>query len=564
MTDHKLQLVLCWHMHQPQYRDAHDGSWRRPWTWLHGIKDYTDMAAHLETVPGARAVVNFSTVLLEQLAVYAGSIARWKQDGAAIGDPLLDALGGSAPYSGLAAGKKLELTAACLHANKTHMIKAFPAYSALAVRARIAIEQDLPLDEARFRDLLVWYHLVWTGESLRREFPMLRGLLHKAESFSDEDARQLLLLIGEVLADIIPRYRKLCGTGRVELSLTPHAHPILPLLIDMETAREARPGAALPDVRYPGGEARCRWHIERALTLYAQHFGVRPRGCWPSEGGVSEPVLPLLHEYGFEWTATGTNVLTNSIGKDAENAHLQMWRRSEGLEGGGIACFFRDDELSDRIGFQYSQWGADDAVNDLIARLEAIRRDWKGGTPPVVGIIMDGENAWEHFPYNAWFFLQHLYSRLVAHPHIELTTFSALLDTKRDSGELPHLVAGSWVYGDFSVWIGDPQKNRAWELLCAAKEAVDRVLGSDQEVDREAILEQLSVCEASDWFWWLGGGNTAEDSAAFDSLFREHLSVLYNMLGETPPDELTSELTIGIEAEDTAADAEGAMRRANR
>jgi alpha-amylase/alpha-mannosidase (GH57 family) len=564
MTDHKLQLVLCWHMHQPQYRDAHDGSWRRPWTWLHGIKDYTDMAAHLETVPGARAVVNFSTVLLEQLAVYAGSIARWKQDGAAIGDPLLDALGGSAPYSGLAAGKKLELTAACLHANKTHMIKAFPAYSALAVRARIAIEQDLPLDEARFRDLLVWYHLVWTGESLRREFPMLRGLLHKAESFSDEDARQLLLLIGEVLADIIPRYRKLCGTGRVELSLTPHAHPILPLLIDMETAREARPGAALPDVRYPGGEARCRWHIERALTLYAQHFGVRPRGCWPSEGGVSEPVLPLLHEYGFEWTATGTNVLTNSIGKDAENAHLQMWRRSEGLEGGGIACFFRDDELSDRIGFQYSQWGADDAVNDLIARLEAIRRDWKGGTPPVVGIIMDGENAWEHFPYNAWFFLQHLYSRLVAHPHIELTTFSALLDTKRDSGELPHLVAGSWVYGDFSVWIGDPQKNRAWELLCAAKEAVDRVLGSDQEVDREAILEQLSVCEASDWFWWLGGGNTAEDSAAFDSLFREHLSVLYNMLGETPPDELTGELTIGIEAEDTAADAEGAMRRANR
>jgi alpha-amylase/alpha-mannosidase (GH57 family) len=564
MTDHKLQLVLCWHMHQPQYRDAHDGSWRRPWTWLHGIKDYTDMAAHLETVPGARAVVNFSTVLLEQLAVYAGSIARWKQDGAAIGDPLLDALGGSAPYSGLAAGKKLELTAACLHANKTHMIKAFPAYSALAVRARIAIEQDLPLDEARFRDLLVWYHLVWTGESLRREFPMLRGLLHKAESFSDEDARQLLLLIGEVLADIIPRYRKLCGTGRVELSLTPHAHPILPLLIDMETAREARPGAALPDVRYPGGEARCRWHIERALTLYAQHFGVRPRGCWPSEGGVSEPVLPLLHEYGFEWTATGTNVLTNSIGKDAENAHLQMWRRSEGLEGGGIACFFRDDELSDRIGFQYSQWGADDAVNDLIARLEAIRRDWKGGTPPVVGIIMDGENAWEHFPYNAWFFLQHLYSRLVAHPHIELTTFSALLDARRDSGELPHLVAGSWVYGDFSVWIGDPQKNRAWELLCAAKEAVDRVLGSDQEVDREAILEQLSVCEASDWFWWLGGGNTAEDSAAFDSLFREHLSVLYNMLGETPPDELTGELTIGIEAEDTAVDAEGAMRRANR
>jgi alpha-amylase/alpha-mannosidase (GH57 family) len=557
MTDRKLQLVLCWHMHQPQYRDARDGSWRRPWTWLHGIKDYADMAAHLETVPGARAVVNFSTVLLEQLSAYAASIARWQQDGSAIGDPLLDALGGSVPYSGLGDEKKLELAAACLHANKTHMIKAFPAYSALAVRARVAIEQDLPLDDARFRDLLVWYHLAWTGESLRREFPTLRGLLHKAEGFSDEDARQLLLVIGEVLANLIPRYRKLCETGCVELSLTPHAHPILPLLIDMESAREARPDVTLPDVRYPGGEARCRWHIERALALYERHFGLRPRGCWPSEGGVSEPVLPLLHEYGFEWTATGTNVLTNSIGKDAENAHFRIWRQSG---TNSIACFFRDDELSDRIGFQYAQWGADAAVNDLVARLEGVRRDWKDSTPPVVSIIMDGENAWEHFPYNAWFFLQHLYSRLVAHPHVELTTFSALLDDEWGAGELPRLVAGSWVYGDFSVWIGDPQKNRAWELLCAAKTAVDRVFGSGRDVDREAICEQLSVCEASDWFWWLGAGNTAKDSAEFDGLFREHLGVLYDMLGEAPPDELT----FSVDAGDTRARAEGAMRRANR
>ena len=557
MKDGRLRLVLCWHMHQPQYRDAADGSWRKPWTWLHAIKDYADMAAHLETVPGARAVVNFSTVLLEQLVVYAESIAQWQRDGSIIGDPLLDALGGSRPYAGLDAAEKLELTAACLHANKTHMIKAFPAYSALAVRAKVSVEQALPLDNARFRDLLVWYHLAWTGESLRREFPMLRGLLHKAEGFSDEDARQLLVLIGDVIANLVPRYRKLSETGRIELSLTPHAHPILPLLIDLSSALEATPGMALPTCRYPGGEARCRWHIERALALYQEHFNVRPHGCWPSEGGVSKPVLPLLREYGFQWTATGTNVLRNSIGRDAENAHLRIWRQSGERS---IACFFRDDELSDRIGFQYSQWGADDAVNDLIARLEAIRRDWKDEVPPVVSIIMDGENAWEHFPYNAWFFLQHLYSRLVAHPHVELTTFSALLDDGWKAGELPRLVAGSWVYGDFSVWIGDPQKNRAWELLCAAKETVDRVLGSDRSIDRAAVLEQLGVCEASDWFWWLGGSNTAADSIAFDSLFREHLAVLYRMLGEAPP----ADLGAAVATNPPAEPAEGTMRRANR
>ena len=69
MQDNKLNVVLCWHMHQPQYRS--EGIYTRPWTWLHAIKDYTDMAAHIETVPGARAVVNFSPHLMVQIEDYA-------------------------------------------------------------------------------------------------------------------------------------------------------------------------------------------------------------------------------------------------------------------------------------------------------------------------------------------------------------------------------------------------------------------------------------------------------------------------------------------------------------
>ena len=54
-------------MHQPQYRNLLTGRQLRPWAYLHGIKDYVDMAVHLESVPEACAVVNFSPVLLEQL-----------------------------------------------------------------------------------------------------------------------------------------------------------------------------------------------------------------------------------------------------------------------------------------------------------------------------------------------------------------------------------------------------------------------------------------------------------------------------------------------------------------
>ena len=69
MSD-KLKVVLCWHMHQPQYSEPMGGSYQLPWTYLHAIKDYVDMAWHLEQIPEARAVVNFAPTLLEQIDDY--------------------------------------------------------------------------------------------------------------------------------------------------------------------------------------------------------------------------------------------------------------------------------------------------------------------------------------------------------------------------------------------------------------------------------------------------------------------------------------------------------------
>ena len=68
-------LVLLWHMHQPEYRDYASGEFRQPWVYLHAMKDYSDMAWHLESHAGVRAVVNLTPVLLEQLEDYADQFA---------------------------------------------------------------------------------------------------------------------------------------------------------------------------------------------------------------------------------------------------------------------------------------------------------------------------------------------------------------------------------------------------------------------------------------------------------------------------------------------------------
>src|SRR5688572_16095202 len=88
----RLPVVLLWHMHQPQYRDALTGEYVLPWTYLHAIKDYIDMAAHLEAQPNARAVVNFTPVLIEQLEELSQRIAAHLKADAPLPDPVLTLL----------------------------------------------------------------------------------------------------------------------------------------------------------------------------------------------------------------------------------------------------------------------------------------------------------------------------------------------------------------------------------------------------------------------------------------------------------------------------------------
>jgi alpha-amylase/alpha-mannosidase (GH57 family) len=119
MSD-KIKVVLCWHMHQPQYSEPMGGMYQLPWTYLHAIKDYVDMAWHLENVPGAKAVVNFAPTLLEQIADYDEQLqGRFKGTGR-LKDPLLIAL--DSPVQPVHAEERKTLINACLRANEEKLI----------------------------------------------------------------------------------------------------------------------------------------------------------------------------------------------------------------------------------------------------------------------------------------------------------------------------------------------------------------------------------------------------------------------------------------------------------
>jgi alpha-amylase/alpha-mannosidase (GH57 family) len=561
-----LKLVLLWHMHQPEFRDHGSGEFLRPWVYLHALKDYTDMAAHLERHPRIKAVVNLVPILLDQLEDYADQFATGR-----LRDPFLRLLV-RPELDTLERAERERILDQCFRANHSTMIEPFPAYRRLRDVHRALVE--LEADPARLlsgqylADLLTWYHLSWTGETVRREHELLVRLMTRGEGFTHADRQQLFALMGTLIRDVVGRYRALLERGQIELSTTPHYHPIGPLLLDFGCARESMPEAPLPEAAaYPGGRQRALWHLDAAMRSHAERFGARPRGVWPAEGALSTAFARLLAEQGVGWAASGEGMLVNTL----KHHGLETAERSQYLyrpyrvefPGASLGCFFRDDRLSDLIGFEYKGWHGRDAANHFVAQLEAVLAQAPAGEDPVVCIMLDGENAWEYYPYNAFYFLDDLYAALEAHPAIRTVTCSEALDDPAAAAlthPLPGLTAGSWVYGNLSVWIGSPDKNRAWDLLCLAKRSYDLVAASGR-LSQEQLADagrQLAVCEGSDWFWWFGDYNPSESVASFDRLFRDNLANLYRLLQLEPPAALNEPVSRGA----THARTDGAMRRA--
>jgi alpha-amylase/alpha-mannosidase (GH57 family) len=518
-----LTLVLLWHMHQPDYRDHASGDFRMPWVYLHALKDYADMAWHLEHHPEVRAVVNFTPILLERLDDYAAQFST-----GALRDPLLRLLARPAGQP-LSDAERVLILTRCFPPEHARMAQPSPAYDSLRALYGALRSQNSGamhhLSDQYFDDLLVWHHLRWTGETVRRTAPVVTSLMAIGTRYSAAERRALLGLVGEVVRGVVPRYARLAATGRVELSTTPYHHPLAPLLLGFESAREARPQLALPHSHaYPGGHGRVAWHLDAALEAHSRRFGDAAGGIWPAEGAISMPLLGLLAARGCAWAASGSEVLAHSGKADAYRAY----RYAAG--GHELALFFRDDRLSDLIGFEYPKWNSHDAAANLIGELEAIAAAKPGA---LVSIALDGENCWEFYPYNGYDFLSALYEALASHPRMRTATYrDCLREPAAEPVTLDRIVAGSWVSGDLATWIGSPQKNHAWELLCAAKQTFDLVVASGRldSARSAAAFRQLAACEASDPFWWAGSDNPPATVAEFDRLFRAHLSNLYRLL----------------------------------
>lgn len=572
MGKNKLNVVVCWHMHQPWYRNGLAGEYRLPWVYLHAIKDYSDMAMHLEQHPEMRAVVNFAPVLLEQLDDYKQQLQALLATNQASHDPLLNLLAGLSPIPNDTAGRS-QILQDCQRCYAPRMIHPWPIFRNLldmVGAAEVAglenpnYKQPLAYLSAQyFLDVVTWYHLAWLGQSLKSQ-AVVQALIAKGQLFDQADRLQLIRVMANCLQDLIARYRALAERGQIELSMTPYMHPIIPLLQDFTNMRCALPDAPAPQAsHYPEGQARARWHMQRGIECFEHYFGRRPQGVWLSEGGVSASAVALLDEFGIRWTASGEGVWRSSSHLSGYTGEAIESKRDlfkpHVLNHSQVRMHFRDDGLSDLIGFKYSNWSAADAVQDFIHNLENTAAFLgEEASQHALAIILDGENAWEYYPDNAVEFLDLLYSELNKSKLLKTARFADLYETVPPK-DLPKLCAGSWVYGSFSTWIGSEDKNRGWDYLVAAKQAYDDALASGRlsAEQQYQASQQLAICEGSDWFWWFGDYNATESVRDFERLFRLQIKQVYQLLNLEPPQHLETPLSKGGQGVENA----GTMRR---
>jgi alpha-amylase/alpha-mannosidase (GH57 family) len=540
MSDHPLSIAFVWHMHQPYYKDDLSGSTILPWVRMHGIKDYYDMPALLTDFPSIHQTFNLVPSLIKQIQDYAENNAS---------DKYLDIT--LKPAGDLDREDMIFLLKNSFMANWDTMIRPYPAYSMLLDRRGKSISpRDLEnavryFTTQDYLDLQVWFNLTWFDPIFKHNDPLVKGMIEKGSGFTEEEKRLLIAKQREVMALIIPEYRKHAAAGRIELTTTPFYHPILPLLYDTDLAKVATPDIHLPANRFSHPED-AKVQVERAIAYHAKTFGSRPSGMWPSEGSVAEEIIPLLAESGIRWIGTDEAVLARSLGVSIDRDFSGIMKNPEMLykpylAGKGdktVSIVFRDHTLSDLAGFVYAKWDSRNAVNDLVDRLHRIRKSMDN-KPHLISIILDGENAWEHYPNDGRDFFLYLYERLSKEHGLQCVTVSEYLNQHPAQDRIEKLHAGSWIYSNFRIWIGHEEDNRAWDLLGQTRDAL--VSWTERNGDPEKLekaWEEIYIAEGSDWCWWYGDDHFSENDEEFDLLFRTHLMNVYRIIGLDVPDEL--------------------------
>lgn len=531
-----IHLNLVWLLHQPlQGIDPDTGLVLRSTVRLNALHSYHALAQTAQRYPSVHTTFNVSPILARQLTALASGArdVMWE----------------------LSIRQAGSLTAS----ERATLIEQFAEQPAGAFNGETPARYRELLDKSAqgaaafsdqdILDAQVWHHLASFPPG-QLATPPLDALVGKGRDFSEQDKQIALEQVALTLGSILPALANLQNNGSIELTTSPLAYPILPLLMDPAVQQSVSSNAAAqrPVFGHPedGNE-----HLARARAAHESIFGRAPGGLWPAGGAVSPGILRAIQDAGFSWLIAGERALAGQIG---ERAGALLSRDEAGLpiqagalyqpyalsatanEGPPLVIVFGDTALSDALTMEARQT-PDPAAQHLVDQMLAIReRLSPPGTdaPPLVTLALDVARLSEAF-------FDPLYRRLAAEAEaglIRTVTLPEHMGQAPAPTRLASITASAW-NESYDVWASHAEDIAAWNLLNQAREFLQGYLSGNKVTDGASIsraYEAALLAQSADWFEALGSDQAEEAREYIDSIFRDLLAQVYRAVGAPVPD----------------------------
>ena len=531
-----IHLNLVWLLHQPlQGIDPNTALFLRSTVRLNALGSYHALTQAAQRHPSVHTTVNVSPVLARQLIALASGArdVMWELS------------------IRQAAGLTADERATIVDQFASHPF-AFPGSEAPARYRELLDKRAQSASAFSDQDILdaqVWHHLA-SFPPAQRATPPLSALIDKGRDFSEQDKQITLEQVGSTIRGILPALSDLQNTGMIEITTSPLAYPILPLLMDSAVQQSVTSGATgqRPVFGHPedGDE-----QLARARTLHESIFGRAPGGLWPAGGAISSGILPAIQDAGFSWLIAGERALAGAIGERADaplnrdeagipiqaGALYQPYLLSTGAsDGSSLVIVFGDTEFSDAVAMEGRQT-PDLAAQRLVDRVLAIRERLSpsgADAPPLVTLALDVAGLSEVF-FNS------LFRRLAAENEAGLIRTVTLPEHIRQApvaAQLASITASAW-NESYDMWAGHAEDVAAWNLLNQTREFLQGYLSGNKVTDGDSIsraYEAALLAQSADWFEALGSDQPEEDREYVDNIFRDLLAQVYRAVGAPVPD----------------------------
>ncbi len=199
-------------------------------------------------------------------------------------------------------------------------------------------------------------------------------------------------------SDVLSGFRQLARKGQVEFTGSAKYHPILPLIPRQEALRQ----------------------IRRNATANRHYFGkaYRPQGFFPPEMAFSDDLVAPILQTGHRWVIVSGIACPETVPWPVQAVHRASSPEAQDEEG--LAVFFRDDILSNRISFQSIDAGG------FVAHLASLGENGAGSRYLITA--MDGETFGHHIHLWEQRFLAEVFQALGSRPDtVAMVTISELL-----------------------------------------------------------------------------------------------------------------------------------------